>query len=77
MAFKRIELIDLAGHLGVSIKNYFKKQQILYETIVNLVHNEVPEEEAMEYISKEKVSEAVKIKQMELEMQKEIEQKKK
>ena len=34
------------------------------------------EEEAMEYVSKEAVSEAIKIKQMESELQKEIEEKK-
>ena len=50
-ALKRIEWIDLAGHLGVSIKKYFKKQQILDEIIVNLVDNEILEEEAMEYVS--------------------------
>ena len=72
MALKRIELIDLAGHLGVSIKRYFKKQHILVEIIVNLVDNEMLAEEAMEYVSKEAVSEAVNIKQMELEMQEEI-----
>ena len=33
------------------------------------------EEEAMEYISKEEVSEAIKNKQVELEMQKEIREK--
>ena len=64
-ALKRIELIDLAGHLGVSIKKKFKKQQILDEIVVNLVDNEMLEEEAMEYVSKEEVSEAVKINQME------------
>ena len=34
------------------------------------------EEEAMEYVSKEEVSEAIKIKQMELEVQRKIEEKK-
>ena len=34
------------------------------------------EEEAMEYVSKEEFSKAVKIKQMELELQREIEEKK-
>ena len=48
LALKRIELIDLAGYLGVSIKKYFKKQQVLDEIIVNLVDNEILEEEAME-----------------------------
>ena len=75
LALKRIELIDLASHLGVSNKKYFKQQQILDEIIVNLVDNEILEEEAMEYVSKE-LSEAIKIKQMELEMQREIEEKK-
>ena len=70
-------MIDLAGHLGVSIKKYFKKQQILDEIIVNLVDNETLEEQAMEYVSKEEVSETVKIKQMELELHREIEEKKK
>ena len=67
-------MIDLAGHLGVSIKKYFKKQQILDEIIAHLVNNEMLEEEAMEYVSKEEVSEAIKIKQMELELQREIEE---
>ena len=61
LALKRTELIDLAGHSGVSIKKYFKKQQILDEIIVNLVDNEILKEEAMEYVSKEEVSEAIKI----------------
>ena len=65
LALKRIELIDLAAYLGVSIKKYFKKQQILDEIILNFVDNETLEEQAMEYVSKEEVSEAVKIKQME------------
>ena len=69
-------MIDLACHLGVSIKRYFKKQQILDEIIVNLVDNETLEEEAKEYVSKEDVSGAIKIKQTELEMQKEIDEKK-
>ena len=43
---------------------------------MNLVDNETLEEEAMVYVSKEEVSEAIKIKQMELEMQREIEEKK-
>ena len=64
LAFKQIELIDLASHLGVSIRKYFKKQQILNEIIVNLSDNKMLEEEAMEYVSKEEVSEAIKIKQM-------------
>ena len=76
LTLKRIELIDLASHLGVSIQKYLKKQQILDEVIVNLVDNEMLEEEAMEYISKKEVSEAIKIKQMKLEMQKEIEREK-
>ena len=76
LALKRTELIDLAGRLGVSIKKYFKKHQILDEIIVNLVDNEILEEEAMEYVSKEEVSEAIKIKQMELELQRDIEEKK-
>ena len=49
------------------------------EIIVNLVNNETleeKEEEVMEYVSKEEVSEAVKIKQMELELRREIEEKK-
>ena len=59
------------------LKKYFKKQQILDEIIVNLVDNEtLEEEEALEYVSKEEVSEAVKIKQMELELQREIKEKK-
>ena len=44
LALKRIELIDLADQLGVPIKKYFKKQQILDEIIVNLVDNEMLEE---------------------------------
>ena len=74
-ALKRIELIDLAGHSIVSMKKYLKKQHILDEIIVNLVDNEILEEEAMEYISKEEVSEAIKIMQLELEIQKEIREK--
>ena len=70
LALKRIESIDLASHLGVSKKRCFKKQQILDEIIVNLVDNETLEGEAMEYVSKENVSEAVKIKQMELQFEK-------
>ena len=50
LALKRIELIDLDGHLGVSIKKYFKKQQVLDEIILNLVDNEILEEEAMAYV---------------------------
>ena len=64
-------MVDLAGHLGVSIKRYFKKQQILDEIIVNLVANETLEEEAMEYVSKEEVSDAVKMKHMELQFERE------
>ena len=52
LALKRIELIDLVGHLGVRFKKCFKKQQILQEIIVNLVDNKTLEEEAMEYVSK-------------------------
>ena len=74
MALKRIEVIDLAGHLGVSTKKYFKKQQILDEIIVNLVDNEMLEEEAMEYVSKE-VSKAIKIKVMELQFEREKQEK--
>ena len=61
----------MACHLGVSIKKYFKKQQILDEIIVNLVDNEMLEEEAMEYVSIEEVSEAIKLKQMELQFERE------
>ena len=61
LPLKRTELIELAGHLGVSIKNTLKKQQILDEIIVHLVDNEILKEESMEYVSKEEVSKAVKI----------------
>ena len=44
LALKRLELIDLACHLGVYIKKYFKKQQLVDEIIVNLVDNETLEE---------------------------------
>ena len=73
MALKRNELIDLTCHLGVSIKKYFKKQRILDQIIVNLVDNKTLEEETLEYVSKQEVSEIVKIKQMELELQRETE----
>ena len=75
LALKRIELIDLAGHLGVSIKTYFKKHQILDEVIVNLVDNEILEEKAMEYVSKEEGSEGMKINQMELQFEREKQEK--
>ena len=44
------------------------------EIVANLVDNERLEEEAMEYVSKE-VSEAIKIKQMELQFEREEQEK--
>ena len=61
LALKRIELIDLAIDLGVPVKKYLKIPQILDEIIVNLVDNETLEEEYMEYVLKEEVSEAIKL----------------
>ena len=54
LALKRIELIDLAGHLGVSLNKKLKKRkkQILDE----MVDNETLEEESMEYVAKEEGS---------------------
>ena len=57
LALKRIELIALAGHLGVSIKKYLKKQQSLDEIIVNLVDNEMLEEEKQEKREKKRTTE--------------------
>ena len=45
------------------------------EIIVNLVDNEMLKEEAMECVSKEEVSEAIKIKQMELQFEREKQEK--
>ena len=77
LALKRINWLMWLVVQEFQLKKYFKKQQILDEIIVNLVDNEtLEEEEVMEYVSKEEVSEAVKIKQIDLDLQREIEEKK-
>ena len=69
---KREHLISLLSHYGLVVEKSKRKAQIRDKLITHLVENDILSGNALEYISKEEKSEALIIKEMELEHQKEM-----
>ena len=67
---KREHLISLMSHYGVVVDKSKRKAQIRDKLITHMVENDILSGVALEYISKEEKSEALMIKEMELEHQK-------
>ena len=72
LKLKREHLISLMSHYGLVVDKSKRKAQIRDKLITHMVENDVLSDDALEYISKEEKSEALKIKEMELEHEKEM-----
>ena len=65
-------LISLMSHYGLAVDKSKRKAQIRDKLITHMVENDILSGDALEYISKEEKSDALMIKEMELEHQKEM-----
>ena len=72
LKLKREHLISLMSHYGLVVDKSKRKAQIRDKLITHMVENDILSDDALEYISKEEKSEALMIKEMELEHQKEM-----
>ena len=72
LKLKREHLISLMSHYGLVVDKSKRKAQIRDKLITHMVENDILSGDALEYISKEEKSEALMIKEMELEYQKEL-----
>ena len=72
LKLKREHLIILISHYGLVVDKSKRKAQIRDKLISHVVENDILSGDALEYISKEEKSEALMIKEMELEHQKEM-----
>ena len=72
LKLKREHLISLMSHYDLVVDKSKRKAQIKDVLISHMVKNDILSDDALEYISKEVKSEALMIKEMELEHQKEI-----
>ena len=72
LKLKREHLISLISHYGLVVDKSKRKAQIRDKLISHMVENDILSGDALEYISKEEKSEALMIKEMELEHQKEM-----
>ena len=72
LKLKREYLISLMSHYGLMVDKSKRKAQIRDKLISHMVENDILSGDALEYISKEEKSEALMIKEMELEHQKEM-----
>ena len=72
LKLKREHLISLMSHYGLVVDKSKGKAQIRDKLISHMVENDILSGDALEYISKEEKSEALMIKEMELEHQKEM-----
>ena len=72
LKLKREHLISLMSHYGLVVDKSKRKAQIRDKLITHMVDNDVLSDGALEYIPKEEKSEALKIKEMELEHEKEM-----
>ena len=72
LKLKREHLISLMSHYGLVVDKSKRKAQIRDKLITHMVENDILSGDALEYISKEDKSEALMLKEMELEHQKEM-----
>ena len=72
LKLKREHLISLMSHYDLVIDKSKRKAQIRDKLITYMLDNDTLSDGALEYISKEEKSEALKIKEMELEHEKEM-----
>ena len=72
LKLKREHLISLMSHYGLVVDKSKRKAQIRDKLISHMVENDILSGDALEYISKEEKSEALMIKEMELEHQREM-----
>ena len=69
---KLLKLISLMSHYGLVVDKSKRNAQIRDVLISHMVKNDILNDDALEYISKEEKSEALMIKEMELEHQREM-----
>ena len=72
LKLKREHLISLMSHYDQVVDKSKRKAQIRDKLITHMVDNDILGDDALEYISKEEKSDALKIKEMELEHEKEM-----
>ena len=72
LKLKREHLISLMSHYGLVVDKSKRKAQIRDALIRHTVENDVLSDDALEYISKDEKSEALRIREMELEHEKEM-----
>ena len=72
LKLKREHLISLMSHYGLVVDKSKRKAEIRDVLISHMVKNDILNDDALEYISKEEKSEALMIKEMELEHQREM-----
>ena len=72
LKLKREHLISLMSHYGLVVDKSKRKAQIRDVLISHMLKNDILNDDALEYISKEEKSEALMIKEMELEHQREM-----
>ena len=72
LKLKREHLISLMSHYGLVVDKSKREAQIRDALIRHMVKNDILNDDALEYISKEEKSEALRIKEMELEHEKQM-----
>ena len=72
LKLKREHLISLMSHYDLVVDKTKQKAQIRDKLITHMVENDILSDNALEYITKEEKSEALRIKEMELEHEKEM-----
>ena len=72
LKLRREHLISLMSHYGLVVDKSKRKAQIRDALIRHMVENDILTADALEYISKEEKSEALRLKEMELKHEKEM-----
>ena len=72
LKLKREHLISLMSHYGLVVDKSKRKAQIRDALIRHTVENDILSDDALEYISKDEKSEALRIRELELEHEKEM-----
>ena len=72
LKLKREHLISLMSHYGLVVDKSKRKAQIRDVLISHMVKNDILNDDALEYMSKEEKSDTLRIREMELEYEKEM-----
>ena len=72
LKLKREHLISLMSHYDLVVDKSKRKAQIRYVLISHMVKNDILNDDALEYMSKEEKSDTLRIREMELEHEKEM-----